>query len=133
MNVIMKKAAGLFAAPSRKTCVRRLHRKATVAALILTIFLSSGHAYASQELSLIPVGKTVGISADIDGAVVINVAKQEHREKDVEISDDSGIRVGDILVQIDSTKISCAADVQKDVYKRQVCGLREGQRAGEHM
>lgn len=101
----------------KKRQIRQMCRKAAVLALVITAALPAGNAYAAQEQMLVPVGRTVGISADIDGAVVINTGKTKEIQESP--AQDCGIRAGDIIVGIGDMQICCAQDVKTAVNK---CG-----------
>jgi len=63
---------------------------------------------------VIPVGRTVGITVEIDGVFVVGTAEFENSKgKMCSPATDAGLEEGDIILELDGEKLTCAGDVEK--------------------
>ncbi|MGN0178287.1 MAG: SpoIVB peptidase [Monoglobaceae bacterium] len=84
----------------------------TVSLLLIFVFFSSYTVFAAPD-SLIPVGKTVGITVSMDGVSVVNTAEFETSDgKMCSPAAESGILPGDKLIELNGRKITSVHDLE---------------------
>ena len=85
----------------------------TLFLLLFIIFAVEPRAYA-DEITLIPVGTTIGITVSIKGVSVINTADFEGADgKLCSPAKDAGIQPGDRITKIDGREITSARELEK--------------------
>ena len=89
-----------------ETREKRAMRKplALLVSLLFCVSLVVPVRAESGERTLIPLGKAVGIKLFADGALVVSISDSPAR--------DSGLRVGDLLLQVNDTKIGSTEQLQ---------------------
>ncbi len=104
--------------------------KSVLLPLVIIISLSfTGFAYSKE---LVPVGKTVGITVEICGALVVGTESFESTEgKICSPASDGGLRLGDIIVRIDGCAVTSADSLGTLIKERggdeiKVSVLRDG-------
>ncbi len=88
-------------------------RPSAIALLLLILFIFQPLISYGESKALIPVGKTIGITASLDGICVVNTA--EFKSKDGNMccpSKDAGILPGDKIIGINENEIESAKDLE---------------------
>lgn len=86
----------------------------SAAAAVLCFFALSVSAHAAADpISLIPVGRAVGIEIETQGVIVTAVTKVDTPQGEAEPAFEAGLRAGDIIEYIGPQLIESAADFRK--------------------
>lgn len=91
-----------------------IKRKTAALLCAVIVFCLSVNAYAAGE-ELVPVGKAVGITMKIDGVLVSGFREVETDRGAVDPAKESGIKIGDVIVEINGRRISSAEDLMCDL------------------
>lgn len=97
-------------------------KKISIAAMLIAVVLLAASAPAKGVSAglydgrmLVPVGSTAGIRMFSDGVLVVGISKIMTKQGEVSPAGDSGLRPGDIIVEINSEKITSAEELRKHV------------------
>ena len=94
-----------------KRTVQRL--AAFMLAAVLSLFLCCQWAWATPgERCLIPLGKAVGIKLFADGVLIVATSEVEMQGKTVSPAKDCGLKEGDLILQINETKVESTEHLQ---------------------
>ncbi len=95
-------------------------RKKSVRFLLLTLFFSFFNfpAYA-EEVFLIPMGQTIGVTLDMKGVTIVDTTDVEDYENNRHTpAKDAGLRSGDRIESIDGMEIASAKQLEEVVNNR---------------
>ena len=87
-----------------------VRKKAAALFCAAILFILPLNAAAAGE-SLVPVGKAVGITLEIDGALVCGFRAVETAEGERRPAEESGMKAGDVITEIDGRRVSSAEDL----------------------
>ncbi len=83
----------------------------TAAVICILCAVLSGTALAAEEL--VPMGGAVGIQITVDGVLVAGVSEVETENGTVSPAYGAGIRAGDIIIEVNGSRVSSAAELVK--------------------
>jgi len=77
---------------------------------LVICFMLSFPASALEADELVPIGKAVGIDIKTDGVVIVGLSELEGKDGKVSPAASAGLKVGDIIIKVDSFEIKTSAD-----------------------
>ena len=86
-------------------------RKKAAALLCAAILFALPLNAAAAGGSLVPVGRAVGITLEIDGALVCGFRAVETADGERRPAEESGMKTGDVITEIDGRRVSSAEDL----------------------
>lgn len=118
--------------------LKTIFKKISVAAILIVIVLSMSAAPAAgtsagldDRKMLVPVGSTAGIKMFSDGVLIVGISKIMTEKGEVSPAGDCGLKPGDLIVEIDSVKITSAEDLRASVQNKsrlEIGYIRDGKK-----
>jgi len=104
---------------------KRAFKKISITAMLMVIVLlisatpaAGTSAGLDDRKMLIPVGSTAGIKMFSDGVLIVGISKIMTEKGEISPAGDCGLKPGDIIVEINSEKITSADDLRESVQSK---------------
>jgi stage IV sporulation protein B len=116
----------------------RTFKKINIAAMLMAIILLVSAAPAAgttagldERKMVIPIGSTAGIKMFSDGVLIVGISKIMTEKGEVSPASDAGLKPGDLIVEINSEKITSTEDLREAMQNKSrmsVSIMRDGKR-----
>lgn len=124
-----------FKAKSYKI-INMLALLAAIVLLTSTAAATGAVQYTDYPKVLVPIGRTAGIRMFSDGVLIVGISKISTDKGEKSPADDAGLKPGDIIVEIDSKKVTSVEDLRNALQAKnrlQIEYLRGGKREKCHV
>lgn len=121
----------------------RSYKAINMLALIIVISLLTSTAAATSATQnsnypkeLVPIGRTAGIKLFSDGVLIVGISKIVTDKGEISPADAAGLKPGDIIIEIDSKKITSVVDLRNALQSKsrlQIEYIRSGKRERCHI
>ena len=99
--------------PLREVTMVKSRKAKSFIGCFLGFFISLSAGIAFAENSLVPVGQTVGVTMDMKGITIVDIADVEGYDGTCSPAKDAGLRAGDVIESINGRHMNSAKDFEE--------------------